>query len=68
MVSISNVDSMLEMDTEQQDHALYDNWVLWAHLPHDTDWSIGSYKSIMVINTLEQMVTLYSILPDKRNQ
>ena len=23
---------------------LYDKWVLWAHLPHDTDWSIKSYK------------------------
>ena len=25
-------------------HPLYDKWVLWAHLPHDTDWSIRSYK------------------------
>ena len=26
---------------------LSDNWVLWAHLPHDTDWSLESYKNIM---------------------
>jgi len=52
-------------EKEVPTHLLYDKWVLWAHLPHDTDWSIGSYKSIMIINTLEQMVTLYSILPEK---
>ena len=39
-------------------HPLYDKWVLWAHLPHDTDWSIGSYTLIMNVDTLEQMVTL----------
>ena len=21
-------------------HELSDAWILWAHLPHDTDWSI----------------------------
>ena len=26
--------------------ALYDKWVLWAHLPHDTDWTLKSYKKI----------------------
>ena len=52
-------------NSAMQQHPLNDEWNFWAHMPHDTDWSIGSYKSIMVINTLEQMVTLYSILPDK---
>ena len=28
----------------RQTHILFDKWVLWAHLPHDTDWSIKSYK------------------------
>ena len=46
-------------------HPLYDKWVLWAHLPHDTDWSIRSYKRISVVNSIEQMLSLYSILPDK---
>ena len=23
-------------------HKLSDTWILWAHLPHDTDWSIKS--------------------------
>ena len=25
---------------------LNNNWVLWAHLPHDTNWSLDSYKKI----------------------
>lgn len=27
-------------------HKLSDTWILWAHLPHDTDWSIKSYIKI----------------------
>jgi len=26
-------------------HNLSDKWTLWAHLPHDTDWRLESYKS-----------------------
>ena len=44
---------------------LSDNWVLWAHLPHDTDWSLESYKNIMKINSIEEMVLLYRMLPEK---
>jgi len=46
-------------------HPLYDKWVLWAHLPHDTDWSIKSYKKIMTVNSIEEMVALYSAIPEK---
>ena len=44
---------------------LSDKWVLWAHLPHDTDWTIGSYKKIMEVGSVEAIVALYSALPDK---
>ena len=46
-------------------HKLSDKWTLWAHLPHDTDWSINSYKEILKIQTVEEMVSLYNILPEK---
>ena len=46
-------------------HPLYDKWVLWAHLPHDTDWSLKSYKKIMKISSVEEMVALYSAIPQK---
>jgi len=51
-------------DTSQF-HALKTKWVLWAHLPHDTDWSINSYKSIMVSEYVEEMLVIMNMLPDK---
>ena len=50
---------------EFSEHILSDKWVLWAHLPHDTDWSIASYKEIMCIKTVEESVALYNALPEK---
>lgn len=63
MASISNVDSMLAMDTGQQDHVLYDNWVLWAHLPHDTDWSLRSYNKIVELNSVEKVISCMNTVP-----
>ena len=37
---------------EYKNRPLYDKWVLWVHLPHDTNWSLKSYKKIMEINTI----------------
>ena len=46
-------------------HPLSDKWVLWAHLPHDTDWTLSSYKKIMEISKVEEMLSLYSAIPEK---
>lgn len=46
-------------------HKLYDKWCLWAHLPHDTDWSITSYKKIHTFGTIEEIITLLETIPDK---
>ena len=54
----------MEEETTQP-HALYDKWVLWAHLPHDTDWTLKSYKKIMVFTTMEEVIALYQALPEK---
>ena len=43
---------------------LYDTWTLWAHLPHDTDWSLKSYRQIMTFGTVEEAAALMSALPD----
>jgi hypothetical protein len=45
-------------------HPLSEKWVLWAHLPHDTDWSIQSYISIMTVTYVEEMIALMHTLPD----
>jgi len=43
---------------------LFDKWVLWAHLPHDTDWSLKSYKNIAEIESIENILRLYSNIPE----
>ena len=32
--------------TNANTHHLSDKWTLWAHLPHDTEWSLKSYTKI----------------------
>ena len=54
-------------DSESKDvsllHDLSDSWILWAHLPHDTDWSLKSYMKIYEFNTVEQAITITETLP-----
>ena len=44
-------------------HDLSDAWILWAHLPHDTDWGLKSYMKIYEFNTVEQAITITETLP-----
>lgn len=46
-------------------HKLNSEWTLWAHLPHDIDWSIKSYKKILDISYVEEAVVLMESLPAK---
>ena len=55
--------SMKEVENSAY-HTLNDTWTLWAHLPHDTDWSIDSYKKIMDISNVEQVIELEKNVPD----
>lgn len=52
-------------DSSEVEHLLSDKWVLWAHLPHDTDWSLKSYINIMNIKNINQMISLYNSVPEK---
>ena len=40
------------------------NWVLWAHLPHDTDWSVKSYIEVAKITTVNELVSAIESTPD----
>jgi hypothetical protein len=44
-------------------HPLSDKWTLWAHLPHNTDWSIKSYIPISTFTTIEDAVAVTETLP-----
>ena len=50
--------SLASKPQENNLHLLSDKWVLWAHLPHDTNWSIDSYNKISTIDSIEECIEL----------
>ena len=52
------------MATDNSYHMLANKWTMWAHLPHDIDWSIHSYKKIYTMNTVEDTIALMETIPD----
>jgi hypothetical protein len=44
-------------------HKLSNRWTLWAHLPHNTDWSITSYIPIATFTTVEDTLAVTETLP-----
>ena len=46
------------------DYSLSDKWVLWAHLPHDTDWSLKSYYKIHTFNDLKDSILINNSFSD----
>ena len=61
----NSVATMEAVVQESKPHELYDNWTLWAHLPHDTDWTVNSYKQIMTFKTVEETLAICATIPDK---
>ena len=61
------MESSQHMETPSQSSTeatpLCDKWVLWAHLPHDTDWSLKSYIQIMQVESMEEVISLYNSIP-----
>ena len=45
-------------------HKLQGKWTLWAHLPHDSDWSLKSYINLFTVNTIEETIALVQVLPE----
>ena len=44
-------------------HNLSDKWTLWAHLPHNTDWSLKSYIPIYTFTNVEETIAVTESLP-----
>ena len=45
-------------------HQLQNKWTLWAHLPHDTDWTTKSYRNVHTITSVEETIALMESLPE----
>ena len=43
---------------------LGNHWNLWAHLPHESDWSVKSYKKIYKFTTVEETIAIIDSLPE----
>jgi hypothetical protein len=54
-----------QKESSEKKHTLYDKWVLWAHLPHNTDWSLKSYIKIYEISSVEEVIALNNSIPDQ---
>jgi hypothetical protein len=50
--------------TSVTQHELSDRWIMWAHLPHDTNWTLKSYKKILGFNALEDIIALNQNIAD----
>jgi len=44
-------------------HKLSDKWTFWAHLPHNTDWTLNGYIPITTVSTIEETVMINETLP-----
>jgi translation initiation factor 4E len=47
-----------------QYHKLERKWILWAHYPQDSDWSLSSYIKIYEFGYLEEVIAVMDILPE----
>jgi len=56
--------TMEETQSIEKFHPLSDKWCLWAHLPHDIDWSLNSYKAIYTMGTVEETIAITESMPD----
>ena len=52
-----------ETSNMEEFNKLSDKWTLWAHLPHNTDWSIKSYIPISTFTTAEETIAVTETLP-----
>ena len=65
MLGLKNMQSISNIETDNKViHNLNCEWTYWAHLPHDTDWSLKSYKKIDDISSVEKIITLSNTIPD----
>ncbi len=53
-----------EVIAEQVFHKLQYKWTLWAHLPHDNNWTKNSYIPIFTFSNVEEVIAINSVIPE----
>ena len=64
MVTDQNINTMTTEIKVENHSVLSNKWTLWAHLPHNTDWSIKSYIKISTLSTVEESIAIIETLPN----
>lgn len=52
-------------DTSISAHPLSSNWMLWFHLPQDSDWTINSYRLLWEFKTMEDTIAISETTPSE---
>jgi hypothetical protein len=63
--SASSAGASISSTNTPTDYKLYDKWTLWAHLPHDTNWTFESYIRILTFDTAEAIIMLLETIPEE---
>ena len=62
----SSIPNKMETPLSQNtDPKLYDKWTLWAHLPHDTNWTFESYIPILTFDSVHAIIMLLETIPEE---
>jgi hypothetical protein len=56
--SINDISLETNYDHESQRHLLNSQWIVWYHNPSDKNWTPESYKDILEIHSVEDMLVL----------
>ena len=45
-------------------HPIKCGWMLWAHLPQDSNWALDSYKRVSRLESIEETISIIETLPE----
>lgn len=51
------------VSTGSRKYPLKYEWAFYSHLPHDTDWTLNSYKRVFDMSSLEDAISLFEHIP-----
>ena len=57
-MEVSQTQSYSPKTSQMQTNKLNGAWTFWSHLPHDTNWSVDSYKEIYNMEYVEEALAL----------
>jgi hypothetical protein len=63
-VTSSNLSDTSDVCHHVKHNKLHRRWVLWSHLPQNSDWKINSYKQLATISSLEEIIAILNVIPD----